>query len=87
MEDKFTFTLNYLKERFGGRLEIDTKEVTEVLNTTQATLSRHMKHGETYLLPKYRLSGTGKGQKTCGRYRWPIYDLAVFLTQDQKVNA
>ena len=87
MQDRFNFTLNHLKEQFDNRLEIDTKEVVEVLNINAATLSKRIKHGETHLIPKYRQSGTGKGQKSCGRYRWPIYDLAVFLTQDQSVSA
>lgn len=87
MQDKFTFTLNHLKEQFNNRLEINTKEVLEVLNLNAATLSNRIKMGETYLLPKFRLSGTGKGQKSCGRYRWPIYDLAVFLTQDNQKAA
>lgn len=87
MEDKFKFTLNVLNEQFGGRLEIDTKEMLSVIDMHITTLSRHIKKGDTNLLPKYRQSGIGKGQKTCGKYKWPIYDLAVFLTQDQSVSA
>lgn len=87
MQDRFNFTLNYLKEQFSNRLEINTKEVLQVLNLNAATLSRRIKHGETHLIPRYRLSGTGTGQKTCGRYRWAIYDLAVFLTQDNSISA
>ena len=87
MEDKFIYTLNSLKEQFNGRLEIETKEMLNLVGMHAATLSRRIRYGETHLIPKYRVSGTGKGKKSCGRYRWPIYDLAVFLTQDQSVSA
>lgn len=82
MEDRFNFTINHLKMRFNDRLEIDTKEVVEILGITICTLSRRMKYGETHLIPKYRISGDGRGKKSCGKYKWPIYDLAIFLTQD-----
>lgn len=82
MEDRFIFTLNHLKEQFNNRLEIDTKDVAKALDINESTIWRRMKYGEIHLLPKFRLSGGGKGQKSCGRYKWPIYDLAIFLTQD-----
>jgi len=86
-QDKFNYTLNHLKEQFGGRLEIDTKDVAKALDVNESTIWRRLKYGETHLLPNHRPSGSGKGQKSCGRYKWPIYDLAVFLTQDQSVSA
>lgn len=82
MDEKFFYTLNALREQFGGRLEIETKEMLSVIGMHFTTLSRKIKMGETHQIPHYRLSGSGKGQKSCGRYKWPIYDLAVFLTQD-----
>lgn len=86
MQDRFTYTLNHLKEQFNNRLEIDTKEVSKVLDINESTLWRRMKYGETHLLPKYRISGPTMTRKP-GKYKWPIYDLAVFLTQDQSVSA
>ena len=38
MEDRFKFTLDFLKEQFNNRLEIDTKEVSKVLDINESTL-------------------------------------------------
>lgn len=62
MQDRFMFTLNHLKEQFNNRLEIDTKEVVQVLDINASTLTNVL-NMVRLTLPKYR-THRGSGKRT-----------------------
>jgi len=72
--DKFEKTINILKERFGGKINLTKKETAAAIGISHSSFNRLIAENDFENLPKFARYGGSKS-----KYVFPITSVASFL--------